>query len=99
VCVCAVCVVLEVTLNRELKVKKRPQKMSPMQMFGRLVDVSRVNLISRCGVMLLAMTLLTQNFMAGALPASGGSCDSVRDVMTSLKLAQTAMVSESPVAG
>lgn len=94
-----VCAVLEVTLNQELKKKKKTTKMSPMQMFGRLVVVSRVNFISRCGVMLLAMTLLTQNFMARALPASGGSCDSVRDVMTSLKLAQTAMVSESPVAG
>lgn len=33
------------------------------------------------------------------LPASGGSCDSVRHVMTSLKLAQADAVSDSPVAG
>lgn len=52
-------------------------------------------------VMLLLVILLssTTNFMASALPAAGGSCDSVRDVMTSLKLAHTAMVSESPIAG
>ena len=35
---------------------------------------------------------------SSALPA-GGSCDAVRDVMTSLKLAHSSAVSDSPVAG
>ncbi|XP_057381105.1 glypican-5-like [Daphnia carinata] len=52
---------------------------------------------------ILVVVLMQQNLMASALPASstseGGSCDSVRDVMTSLKLAHTAMVSDLPVSG
>lgn len=52
---------------------------------------------------ILVVVLMQQNLMASALPASstsaGESCDSVGDVMTSLKLAHTAMVSDSPVSG
>lgn len=55
----------------------------------------------RVTTILVVVVLLLQ--MGSALPASstsaGGSCDSVRDVMTSLKLAHTAMVSESSVSG
>ncbi|KAI9552903.1 hypothetical protein GHT06_020787 [Daphnia sinensis] len=54
--------------------------------------------------MLRVLVIVSMQQMASALPASStssaeGSCDSVRDVMTSLKLAHTAMVSDLPVSG
>lgn len=83
VCVC-VCVVV---------IFKKQEKMFQMLLGRRRVMISKF-------AMLLVVILLfsTPNLMASALPATG-SCDSVRDVMTSLKLAHTAMVSESPIAG
>lgn len=68
-------------------------------MFQMLLGRRRV-MISKFVMLVVVVILLfsTPNLMASALPATG-SCDSVRDVMTSLKLAHTAMVSESPIAG
>ena len=69
-------------------------------MFQMLLGRRRV-MISKFVMLVVVVVILlfsTPNLMASALPATG-NCDPVRDVMTSLKLAHAAMVSESPIAG
>lgn len=52
-----------------------------------------------CSALVWVVLVLALMPAARGLPATGGSCDSVRAVMTSLKLAHATAVSDSPVAG